>query len=44
MVFKLIQAAEKSWQRIHNYKLLPVILTGEKFIDGVWHEKHEKAA
>ncbi len=35
MVFKLIQAAEKKWQRIHSYKLLPVVLTGEKFIDGV---------
>jgi len=35
MVFKLIQAAEKKWQRIHNYKLLPVVLSGEEFIDGV---------
>lgn len=35
MVFKLIQAAEKNWQRIHSYKLLPVILTGEQFLDGV---------
>ena len=35
MVFKLIQAAEKKWQRIHSYKLLPVVLSGEEFIDGV---------
>lgn len=34
MVFKLIQAAEKKWQRIQGYKLLPVILPGEEFIDG----------
>lgn len=34
MVFKLIQAAEKKWQRIHGYKLLPVVLSGEEFIDG----------
>lgn len=34
MVFKLIQAAEKRWQRIQGYKLLPVILSGEEFIDG----------
>ncbi len=35
MVFKLIQAAEKNWQRIHGYKLLPVVLSGEEFIDGL---------
>jgi len=35
MVFKLIQAAQKNWQRIHGYKLLPVVLAGESFIDGV---------
>jgi putative transposase len=35
MVFKLIQGAQKKWQRIHSYKLLPVVLTGEEFIDGV---------
>jgi transposase-like protein len=34
MVFKLIQAAEKRWQRIQGYKLLPVILSGGEFIDG----------
>jgi transposase-like protein len=34
MVFKLIQAAEKKWQRIQGYELLPVILSGEEFIDG----------
>jgi transposase-like protein len=35
MVFKLIEAAEKKWQRLHSYKLLPVVLSGEEFIDGV---------
>jgi transposase-like protein len=34
MVFKLIQAAEKKWQRIQGYKLLPVILSGAEFING----------
>jgi hypothetical protein len=33
MVFKLIQAAEKKWQRIHGYELLLVILSVEEFID-----------
>ena len=35
MVFKLIQAAEKNWHRIHGYKLLPVVLAGETFTDGL---------
>lgn len=35
MVFKLMQTAEKKWQRIHGYKLLPVVISGEQFIDGV---------
>ena len=35
MVFKLIEAAEKKWHRLHSYKLLPVVLSGVEFIDGV---------
>jgi len=35
MVFKLAQAAEQTWQRIHHYKLLAVVLEGGRFIDGV---------
>ena len=37
MVFKLAQAAEKKWQRIHQYNLIPLVLAGVKFIDGVQH-------
>lgn len=37
MVFKLVQAAEKRWQRIHSYKLIPLLLAGVKFKDGVQH-------
>jgi len=37
MVFKLAQAAEKNWQRIHQYNLIPLVLAGVKFIDGVQH-------
>lgn len=36
MVFKLIQAAEKNWQRIHGFNLIPLVLSGAKFEDGVW--------
>lgn len=36
MVFKLAQAAEQNWQRIHGFNLIPLVLSGAKFIDGVW--------
>jgi transposase-like protein len=44
MVFKLVQGAEKRWQRIRGYKLLPVVLTGEPFIDGVRVRRAARAA
>jgi len=37
MVFKLAQAAEKKWQKLHGYKLIEDVLEGVKFIDGVKH-------
>ena len=40
MVFQLIREAEKHWQRIHGYKLIPKVIRGVKFIDGM----EEKAA
>ena len=35
MVFKLAQAAEKSWRRLDGHSQLPKLITGVKFIDGV---------
>jgi putative transposase len=35
MVFKLAQAAEKSWRRLDGHSLLPKLITGVKFIDGI---------
>lgn len=35
MVFKLAQAAEKNWQRIHRYNLLPLVLSAVKLINEV---------
>jgi putative transposase len=35
MVFKLAQAAEKSWRRLDGNNQLPKVVTGVKFIDGV---------
>lgn len=34
MVFKLCQEAEKSWQRLKGYKLIPFVMKGRVFIDG----------
>ena len=34
MVFKLCQEAEKSWQRLKGYKLIPFVMKGRIFIDG----------
>jgi len=44
MVFKLTQSAQKRWQRIHFFKLIPFVLKGVQFVDGVAVEKLESAA
>lgn len=35
MVFKLTQAAEKSWRRLDGHNQLPKLIVGVKFIDGI---------
>lgn len=37
MVFKLAQAAENGWQKLHSHNLLPLVASGVKFINGVLH-------
>ena len=37
MVFKLAEAAENGWQRLHSYGLLTLVASGIKFVDGVMH-------
>jgi putative transposase len=41
MVFKLMQSAEKKWRALNGHQLLPDVIQGITFIDGV---KQEKAA
>ena len=41
MTFKLVQAAEKRWQKIWGYNLIPFVIKGDKFEDG---EMIQKAA
>jgi len=35
MVFKLAKEAEKRWRKLRSFKLLPYVLAGEVFIDGI---------
>jgi putative transposase len=34
-VFKLAEAAEKSWRRLNGHNQLPKIILGIKFTDGI---------
>jgi hypothetical protein len=35
MIFKLAEAAEKSWRRLNGHKQLPKIMLGIRFADGI---------
>ena len=35
MVFKLVEAAQKSWRRLDGHNQLPKIVLGVKFTDGL---------
>ena len=35
MVYKLVEQAEKHWQRLHRYQLILKVIEGVKFVDGV---------
>ena len=35
MIFKLAQAAEKSWRRLDGHNQLPKVIQGVKFTDGI---------
>jgi len=35
MIFKLAEAAEKSWRRLDGHNLLPKLILGVKFVDGI---------
>jgi putative transposase len=38
MVFKLALEVNKGWEKLKGYKLIPKVISGEKFIDGVLEE------
>ena len=35
MIFKLAEAAEKSWRRLDGHSQLPKLILGVKFADGI---------
>ncbi|KKK54301.1 hypothetical protein LCGC14_3086130, partial [marine sediment metagenome] len=35
MVFKLVQAAERRWRRLNGSALLPEVIRGTRFVDGI---------
>jgi len=35
MIYKLAQAAEKSWNRLRGHNQLPKVILGVKFTDGI---------
>jgi len=35
MVYKLVEQAEKHWQRLHSYKLILEVIKGVEFVDGI---------
>lgn len=46
MIFKLAQAAEKSWRRLDGHNQLPKVIQGVRFLDGVEavRQHHQAAA
>jgi len=34
-VFKLVQSAEKRWRSLNGASLIPDVITGVQFVDGV---------
>ena len=39
MVFKLCQAAEKKWRILNGSQIIPDVIQGVRFIDGVRQDK-----
>ena len=44
MVFKLVEAAQKSWRRLRGYNQLPKVIQGVKFADGIEVAKSQAQA
>jgi hypothetical protein len=38
MVFKLVMEAQKNWRRLTGSSIIPMVLSGKKFVDGILNE------
>jgi putative transposase len=38
MVFKLVMEAQKTWRRLTGSSIIPMVLSGRKFVDGILEE------
>ena len=43
MVYKLGIESEKRWHKLKGYNIIPFVMAGERFINGVLEEKEQKA-
>ena len=44
MIFKLAEAAERGWRRLNGHNLLPKLILGVKFADGIEITSQAQAA
>jgi len=44
MVFKLVQHAQRHWRRLDGHQLIPELLAGRRFVDGIMSPAHTDAA
>jgi putative transposase len=44
MLLKLMETAQKCWQRLRGYNLLADVVTGVKFSDGIKQQQDQDAA
>ena len=44
MIFKLAEAAEKSWRRLDGHNQLPKVILGVRFADGIEIESQAQPA
>jgi hypothetical protein len=44
MIFKLAEAAERSWRRLDGHSKLPKVILGVKFTDGIEVRSQSQAA
>jgi putative transposase len=44
MVYKLIEHAQRHWRKLDGHQLIPEVLSGKRFVDGIMDVTHRDAA